>query len=192
VIRISDILAELAGSNTASLPAEVVAQVPILRDAVVTQWEQASGLLWTARTDYQEVISNLGSGHSTTIWLSLRPVSEVTLVEQRDWYRSGPAYVELDEDDYAVDGHTIEKVDGCPWMGHVRVTYTGGYDEDTCPADVRLALLKQVSFLLARNSSEKIALASHASRGGGGSAQYLPADYHPLFKAALIARGRKA
>lgn len=179
MIRLKDLRKELRAVASAEDSLEG------LRDAVVEQFEQMTGLLWNQRTGYVET-SQIWPGQEV-VFLSLRPVSSITSVEERR--RSDTEYSELATSKYALDGHRLVRLDSLFWDGIVKVTYSGGYTETTCPADVRLALLKQAAFLTARTGNDKIAVKSLSRQGASGDLEV--ANYCPLFITTARSRARR-
>jgi hypothetical protein len=168
-----------------------------LRDAVVEQWESATGRPWRAETDRVEI--HEPEHHRTSkLWLRLAPVQSVTLVEVS---HHGIDWVETDA--WALTAPaTLRRIAGY-WAPMVRVTYSGGYTADDGsptpspspspafpppPADVVEALLTQARFLIQRNAGINLTVAAQAFQGA--SVTYHPADRHPLFTAAVRRRRR--
>lgn len=193
MIRLSDLRRTIGGKPSSELDDELAS----LRDVVVDQFERATGLLWKRREDFRQAFCNFGrpgidgQTAATTIWLPLRPVDEVTLVELRTLGTSGE-YTEQATSVWALDDYRLDRIDGLTWCGYVRVTYTGGYDDESCPSDIRRALLTQAAFVHTRTANDKLVVTSHGTRGNAGSAVYEKADYCPLFSATVAARKRTA
>lgn len=160
-----------------------------LRNAVVALWEQHTGRLWESREDYVEVIEP-DTDRSRLIQLALWPVSELTKVEGRA--DGETTWTENSLDDYLLlNARLLRNVVGYH-EPLVRVTYTGGYTPDgetACPRDVRMALLTQAEFMVARTSGNLLLLRSQNFQGGAGV--YEEAHLHPTFKLLAQAYHRK-
>jgi len=162
--------------------------VEMLRDTVVAQWESATGGLWNRRDDYEQLIVR-ESWDDRRVWLTLCPVEEVTLVEERE--TASNDWVALDAANYELESFGLKSasiVKDSALLRYVRVTYTGGFvavvdgSKAVTPADVAQALYTQAQFLVRRFSDDLVALKAQNIEGGAGT--FEQADYHPLFVVA--------
>lgn len=160
-----------AGSNPA-----LEESLESLRQGVIELWERRTGHKWQKATDYVQTLA-VNIYDCKSVWLSNKPVTAISKVEQL----VDGAWEELDSDSYLlVDESRLDRIDGLSFEGFVRVTYDGGYDEDDCPDDIKLALLTQIKFIIARMGGDKVILRSEAFEGGSSS--FETADIHPHFK----------
>lgn len=163
-------------------------ELEAMRNAVVTQFEDLTGYLWNSRTGYVEIVENTLVDSPNTVWLALSPVTTLTTVEEKA-RASGATWTALASTAYELIGtRRLTKLSG-NFEDLVRVTYTGGYTDLTCPADIANALLAQAKFLASRLDSQKIALSQQAFEAG--STSFLSPDLHPLFAACVRSRRRK-
>lgn len=159
-----------------------------LRDAVVAQFEELTGYLWNARTGYVEILENTLRDCADVVWLSLSPVTTLTTVEEKA-RASGATWTALASTDYELIGaHRLTKLTGS-FEDLVRVTYTGGYSDTTCPSAIANALLAQAKFLASRLDDQKIAISQQAFEAG--STTLLSPDVHPLFASCVKTHWRK-
>lgn len=158
---------------------------------VIADWEMLTGRPWQKQTGRVEEI-RVEHHLDTFLWLALTPVLAVTKVEERvagsaDWST-------LESTGYYLKASTgrLERLGGA-WRPFVRVTYDGGYDATTCPAQVKRALVLQARFLQARMSDANLIVRgkSVSGRAGGSEATFLTReDFHPRF-AKLAAQHRR-
>lgn len=171
MLSASEVRAAL-GSNVNLEP-----QLESIRQGVIALWERRTGRKWKLASGQTQTFSALGAGVQS-LWISNGPVSAVTKVEQLN----DGAWEELSSDSYVlVDTTRIDRTDGLLFENVVRVTFTGGYDETTCPYDIKTAMLTQIKFMLARMSGDKVILRTEAFEGGASS--FETADLHPYFRA---------
>lgn len=155
-------------------------ELSLLRDTVVSLWEDATGSLWD-KTASDTVLIRANNSRQTSIWLPRRPVTALTTVEERAEGES--TWTTLDSDSYFLTNDVLGEVERINryWKTHVRVTYTAGYDETTAPADIRQALFIQARFMVERYEGEKLTVKGQSL--GKGTATFLEsADLHPLFR----------
>lgn len=156
------------------------------RASAVALWEQATDRLWALRTGFVEEIRPKITAEDT-LRLRLSPVSSLSLVEERaagesDWET-------LDASDYVLQApDRLRRLDGF-WAPEVRVTYSGGYAEDTAPADVLLALVAQMRFQSVRLGQDRIAVRGQTVQGGG--ATFLEDGFLVPFFSKLADRHRR-
>lgn len=170
------------------LPPDNDGELELIREEVVSLWESTTGRLWNIREDHVEEFSLLKNDDSI-IWLNLWPIDAVSLVEVREITQS--AYSELAADQYVIGPENRLRRLNNFWTPNVKVTYDGGYDEDTCPPDVRNVLLLQARFMKERHSNERI-FAKGSSMQGGSTQFYEEAYLHPTFKRLASIMKRKA
>jgi hypothetical protein len=147
-----------------------------LKSVVIDLWERATGSLWNKRTGYVEDLTIPDDEDHYYIWPALRPVTAITTIQERD--RTVSSWTLLASDKYIINGLKIEKLTDC-WSSRVRLTYTGGYDETTCPQSVKRALILQAQFMTHRLGEDKIAIKSENFEGGSGT--FEEAFLHPYF-----------
>ena len=164
------------------LPATSEIEVELLRDQVISLWEETTKRLWNARTGHIQILT-MRTTRMSTVYPELLPVSSYTSVEHR---KAGDDWVELETDDYIDLGAKLRKISGY-WYEYVRLTYSGGTDE----ADemIQRALITQAQFMVSRFAKDKIATQSQNFEGGAGV--FLRADLHPLFKTLAKQYSRK-
>lgn len=170
------------------LPPEKDLDLEVLRDEVIALWESVTGRLWNGRDNHVEEFSLLKDDDSI-IWLNLWPITEVTKVEVRGITQS--AFTELTDDQYVVGPENRLRRLNAFWLYNVKVTYKGGYDESTCPSEIRNVLLLQARFMKERHSNERI-FAKGSSMQGGSTQFYEEAYLHPSFKRLATIMKRKA
>lgn len=163
-----------------------VPMLTALRDEVIALFEKLSNGLWNARADH--VQDELAECQSRVFWLRLLPVTAITSVETKaigeaTWNLEDPTAYEL------VRGRELRIASGY-WPELVRVTYDGGYDDTTCPADIRRAILLQMQFTETRNKAGRGIMTQEAVESG--STTYAPADLHETFRLAVRAHRRFA
>lgn len=170
--------------------------LPKIKDAIVTLWEQQTGLLWSRRVDYVDRLTP-AADRTRAIWTSIGPIESISKVEEKSSYTK--TWTELSIDDYEIAGpRRINKINSY-WLEHVRITLTGGYTESPAsgadpaqfatPAFIKDAIITQAIFLRTRNAIERIHISSQNFEGGQGV--FLPGDIHPLFKLAAQSNGAK-
>lgn len=153
-----------------------------LTTVVIAQFEKLTGRRFTYAENHTELL--ITKGRNTVLFLTHRPVIEVTKVEQRGRYDS--TWTELSDALYAVDDARIEMLAGY-FAVNTRVTYTFGYvngagvGEIETPADIIQALITQAKFMLARLGGSLIAQKQTSIGKAAGSLE--DANYHPLFVA---------
>ena len=167
-----------------------------IRDDVIALFEGEARQLWNKRTNYvEELRPDIGAGafpfsasRVRTLVLSLGPISSISKVEEKGLFEND-SYSTIDPTTYVqFRERGLERL-GFYWSPFVRVTYTGGYDETTAPADVQYALLVQSRFRMARTADDaKLITKSQNFEGGGGV--YMDADFHPIF-ASTVARYKR-
>lgn len=159
------------------LPPDKDAEVEALRTSVIDMFEVETHGLWNARTGYVEEVL-LRTDRVTTIPLRLRPVSSVTLVEQRTL--TDAEFTAAEAGDFVLEeGARIRWLSGY-FLRSVRVTYTGGWSSTTVPSSVKRALIVQARFSLARTMGENLITSSQAVENAGSTILLKP-DLHPLF-----------
>lgn len=157
-----------------------------LRDAVVGQWEKATGGLWLRRIGYVQEMTV--PDRTNKVWLSLRPLETLTSVEERE--KGSATWTTVDSSGYYNDEHRVERIGQDYFEKNVRFTYTGGYADDTAPEDILNAIATQVQFLQQRLSNEH--LISRSRTVGDSQVVFLEsAGQHPYFKQIAQQRRRK-
>lgn len=136
-----------------------------LRAQVVALWETLTGGKWDLVAG--EVLDYTpASNRENKLWLPRAPVASITSVEER--YEDESTFTTLDSTSYilavAAKGR-VERLNS-HWRPRVRVTYTGGYDETTCPADIRDALFVQARYMRERIDGEKLTVKGQSNRQG--------------------------
>ena len=154
--------------------------------SVVGLWETETDRLWAKRTGFVEEVRPRVAVEDS-LRLRLYPISAVTLVEERAAGESD--WEELDATAYVVQApDRLRRLSGC-WAPEVRVTYSGGYDDDAAPAEVLLALLAQARFQGIRLAQESIAMRGQTVQGGG--ATFLEDGFLAPFFRKLAVRYRR-
>lgn len=177
-------ISKLRGSNVLSALQDY--DLEALRDEVESLWEQQTGRLWGRRTNHIQVFDPIRS-FTRSLFLELWPITSISLVEEAGDFDG--VWRTLSSSEYMVVGdHQLRRVAGF-WECLVRVTYTGGYTTDTCPADVRRALVTQAEFITQRTSPEKLIIQSQNFEGGSGVLE--EAFLHPFFQNLARQRARK-
>jgi len=160
-------------------------QLSIIRANVIGLWEVRTNRLWNYRAGHvQTFMLDESWQRFAPAWLSLTPVDETGTVTVEDW-DDGDDPEALDEDEFtllASSGKLVKLPRVTPWLMNVRVTYSGGFDESSCPEDVREALAIQCQYALLRHRGEKSILSGITGPAGGVSFM-VSADVHPHFKA---------
>lgn len=164
--------------------------LPRLRNAVIALWESRTSRQWSLRTGRTKEFRIIHPLSDRTLHLDLYPVAAITSVEERfapqksigSWTRGiDEDYEVVDTDQYFVreDIGTIERFND-NWKGLVKVTWDGGYADDTAPGDILEALILQAQFMVARWDPSKIAITSQGFESG--STSFITGDTHPQFK----------
>lgn len=136
-----------------------------IRAEVVTLWETLTGGMWDRVVDdvFDYTPPNT---RSRILWLPRAPVSSILTVEER--YENESTFTALQSTSFilavAKKGR-VEKFNSS-WRPRVRVTYTGGYDETTCPADIRDALFVQARYMRERIQGDKLTVKGSSNRQG--------------------------
>ena len=168
-----------------SIILEMIAEVEDL-------WESMTRRLWNFRTNYVQTwrLPNLLDRRGTSLRLDLTPVQSVTI--QQWWPGNQAGAVTLvsgtDYDLVDADSGRIVKLNDLGWSSVVQATVTGGYTSDTCPSDVKRALLTQLHFMMRRFDEQNIALSSQSYEKG--QTNLMTADLHPFFKELADQRSR--
>lgn len=172
------------------LGADNDAELVGLRDEVTALWEQHTGRLWKARTDFIEEVRPR-TPWINTVFLSLGPITAITLVESHANV-TGSAYTTVSSSSYAQFGDRgIESLAG-PWPEFVRVKYTGGYADGAAPADMLRALLIQAKFMRVRMADEAMIVSKKQSFGAySGTGEYEEGTLHPFFRMQVDRYRRK-
>lgn len=167
-----------------------------LIDAAVDLWESATRGLWKARTGHSETVQ-LGASTCGSLFLRLSPVTAIANVEERgSWGDHGVPSIDgdweaLTADDYVLlSPRELKRARSASWSPYVRVSYSGGYANDTAPDDVLRAIAVQVAFDAKRNDDFRLVTSSQNFEGGAGV--FLDSRAHPLFTAAARRHVRKA
>jgi hypothetical protein len=151
-----------------------------LRDSVIRQAEGFTARSLNAFED--QVATYTNRARRTAIYLRPMVISEVSLVEV--WHQcESPTDAETITE-YWLESEScrIARNDGSPWPFYVRVTATGGYDDDTVPPDLKDSLLMQAEFMVTRNESAAGKLISRNEGFAGGSNWYHNPGLHPQVK----------
>lgn len=159
------------------------AEVSLVLDAVVSEFETATRRKWSVSTGRLQVLRP-GNADNAYLFLDCYPATVVTLVRERE---DGGTWVDLVEGtDYRVDlrgGMVVNLRD--EWLDEVEVTWSGGFANDAAPAEVLYALALEVRRTLARDASEKVALSAEAL-SENGTTTFTPAQMrHPAFQRAI-------
>lgn len=163
------------------------AQLPALRDLVVSMWELETGLLWDLRVGHVEVVEP-DTDRIQTIFLSLRPATTITKVRENA-LEEGAEWEDVEVAKYMLIGDRRLRRLSDWWGPLVEVTYTGGVEEAT--EEIQKALATQARFLLDRLSGDRI-VSRQLAVAQAGTAQYEQADLHPFFKALARRHARTA
>ena len=98
------------------------------REEVTKLWEDETKLLWSRRVDYEQNIRPRNN-RTTVVLLNLMNIETISKVEEReDGDESWEELVEFE--DYERSGDRSLKRIFTVWSRHVRVTMTGGYEDD--------------------------------------------------------------
>ena len=169
------------------LPPDQDAALGPIRDHVVGLFEAKTGAKWSFAEDHVETIFP-DFERLQLLRVERRPLLTLTKVEEMD-LEVGAAFEEQDLSGYLVIGdRQIRKLSGF-WRRAVRLTYDAGWTEQTCPAEVREALLLQARFQQDRHGDGLLAVSSQNFEGGGGV--FLDAEVHPVFRRCCEARARR-
>lgn len=168
-------------------------EIRLAFNAAVSSLESRTGRLWSRREGYQQLI--ITNERSKVVWVRLYPIDGVTI---KEWSESSVITDadDLSEDDFIVNVSTgrLQRVDAY-WQKNVQVTITGGFLVDTLEglgfSDVHYALLLQTRYALARNSPQRVAEASTATRDGG-TATHLTGAFHKEFDEVCQRYSRRA
>jgi hypothetical protein len=179
MISIQRLRQEVADTEQETMLAEI-------RQSVIELWERETGRAWLLREDYQQTFRLEHDMHST-LFLELLPVTEVTLVESRR--STSTTWEEIDAATYDLAPAGMLLRVGTYWPTFVRVTYDGGYDDDSCPAAIRGALAVQARFMLRRMQDLSLTVRSQNFEGGAGV--YFEPHLHPHFLSMAKAHARK-
>jgi hypothetical protein len=158
-----------------------------VRDEIVTAFETLTGLLFNRRTDWTELTA-LDSHDYQEVLLELTPVLKIKKVEEKEPVDTEWTTLTIDTDYEFIPYRRIRRL-RVPFSSRVRVTYDGGYDEQTCPQDIQRALLAQAAFVLQRNSKQNIVVESSSVQRG--VVKFLDATFHPIFSEIAKQYGRK-
>lgn len=147
-------------------------------DAAIADWEMDTGGLWNSRTGYTEVFDLRDNKSVYSLFTTLVPVTNITSVS---YSSDGVTYVEYDESFSALFRDRVIRSLSGPWnQNYVKVVYDGGWTSETCPANVRLALLAQIGLLHKRLSDSFVHISGQNFEGGSGTLH--SPDRHPLFR----------
>lgn len=144
-------------------------------DTVIGLFENATGGLYNYDDAYVELI--FPDEKDVYIFPKLHPILSLTKIEELiagDWELVDPTT-------YSFTDRKIFDVNLNEWSYPIRVTYEGGYDETTCPQEIKTALAVQIGFMSDRLDSHKLAV-DKLGISTGATTTFLDADYHPLFK----------
>ena len=158
-----------------------------LRDSIIGLWEELTNGLWNYRVGHLQILE-LPSTDLKKVYLELRPVVSVSLVEEKDSVWDATWRILASTEYFLLGANAIRRVSGF-WKTSVRITYIGGYTDTTCPKDIQRALIVQSQFQVQRNKDEKITVKSEGFEGG--SEAYLQASIHPYFQSVVSNRRRK-
>lgn len=165
-------------------PAEKDAEVEIIRAQVLAQWDTATNRAWAFTEDFVE--THVEVYPTTLLYLQKFPITELSLVRTKN--KRDATWTTLEVDDYTQYGiNTLERLDA-DWSHITEVTYSGGYTEANCPADIKQALEVQARFLAERLSDAKLIVRSQNFEGGGGV--FEDAAQHPFFAKMAKAKRR--
>lgn len=168
------------------LPAGNAEEFEAIQAEVISAFESRTGLLWNRREDHVETLETDELHPTNEVMLSLMGPRTISSVKER---RPGDTWTTLTASEYEELGERrLRKVDGA-FLPRVQVTYTGGYDERSCPQDIQRALLAQAAFIVERTSAGQLTVSAQAIEGG--STTMLEPTYHPVFKEVAKQRGRK-
>lgn len=152
---------------------------------VISSFEKMTNRLWVRREEFVQRLRLLSMERdSGYINLTLYPVEELTLLEWDTGVSIDDAE-EVEAEDLDIDqtrGILTRVVGG--FSDNLQITSTGGFTEETCPADVRTGIIEQVKFLYNRLQPGKIDVSNLATEQGG-VVTLLRADIHPLFQLAV-------
>ena len=158
--------------------------LPVLQASVIELWETQTKRRWQRQTVTEQF--RQPAGRVRSLFLEITPVISITSVQVKtdlntDWE-------DADAEDYEVlNGNHLRRnipqralaSSSSFWPSFVQVTYEGGYDEDSTPADIEQVLLLQARFMTARNADGNIILRSQNFEGGAGV--FERNTFHPLF-----------
>jgi hypothetical protein len=160
------------------LQANQESELIAVRDEIITAFETLTGLRFNRRTDFTELTA-LDSREYQEVLLSLTPVLKIKKVEEKEPTDATWSTLVIDSDYEFIPYRRVRKIH-TTFSRRVRVTYDGGYDEQTCPQDIQRALLSQASFILQRNSKQNISVQSTSVQHG--VVTFLEPTFHPIFK----------
>lgn len=160
------------------------------RLAVIRVFENATGRLWSKRTNYvQRLYVHEWMRRSGKIQLPIVPVASIEIKEWDNSEKYADAEV-VSSDDYDVDPYqmVVRRITGC-WDCNVEMKITGGVeDDDPEYADVTQAMIEQVMYWLERRRADHVGVSSQAFEGG--STTYLTQNLCASFQAVASQRRR--
>lgn len=155
------------------------AAIKLKINSVCSLWDRLTNRKWA-----RDTITKIFEPEQRTIyfWSPLAPIETISLVEW-DKTQTEDDAVAVDEADYSVNVETgeVRRLRDEFWLPFVKATVLGGYTVTTLPADVKEALMLQIKFSMARNSSDKLIWKSIS--GAKSTASLIDSEYHPEFKA---------
>jgi hypothetical protein len=178
MISIAEVRAFLGG------PVKNEARVAVLSAAVVADFERATGVKWSVREDEIEEFMLEEQQDEIHIFAYEPTISKVEV-----WENDPADAVELEESEFvlrkfSLTRHSVRRLNDY-FTRYVRVTYDCGLEALSSVqslADIRLALLTEVQFRLARDTDSLIHIASQGFQGG--STSFKSSLHHDAFKAA--------
>jgi hypothetical protein len=149
------------------------AELRLLRSQVEENFESAIGGRVIYREDF-EYETELSHDQQKSITPSLLPILSIDSIEHSS---DAITWEEVDLTTVGILKTFLHRRVG--WKRFVRMTYTGGWTDQTTPLEVKTALSLQVEYFRSRTDAAKLTVSSQTFVGGAGV--FLAADYHPYF-----------
>lgn len=156
-----------------------------LEDLTNRSWALVAGVEHTVKLEkFQRVIV-----------LPCRPLTSVEVIGWV-WSDSPPAdYSDplVEDTDYIVDLTTgkVELFEATSEKyEHIRIRYSGGFNETSCPRAARQAMIAQIQYQAVRESESNIAAATQVVEKS--SARLREGDHHPRFKRFCMRNKRRS